>query len=97
MSLENYRESIDAIDTHLLALINRRAELSKEIGRVKIAAGLPIADISREEQVLRTVRRDNPGDIDDEGVERIFRAILDESKRLQMLETEIDIAQEVNA
>lgn len=97
MSLEKYRESIDAIDTHLLALINRRAELSKEIGRVKIAAGLPIADISREEQVLRTVQRDNPGDIDDKGVERIFRAILDESKRLQLLETQIDIANEVNA
>ncbi len=97
MSLENYRESIDVIDTHLLALINRRAELSKEIGRVKMAAGLPIADISREEQVLRTVRRDNPGDIDDEGVERIFRTILDESKRLQMLETGIDMPKEVNA
>jgi monofunctional chorismate mutase len=84
MKLEYCREKIDQIDTQILALLNRRAEIAKEIGTVKSAAGLPIIDEAREEAVLSTIERDNPGDLSDDAAVRIFRQILDESRRVQV-------------
>lgn len=84
MNLNHCREKIDSIDTQILALLNRRAEISKQIGSIKAAAGLPIVDASREEAILRYVSRDNPGDMSDEAALRIYRQILDESRKLQM-------------
>lgn len=86
MNLDHCRRSIDDIDVQLLALLNRRADLSKQIGRLKLDLGLPIVDLAREDQIISAVRRDNPGDISDEAVVRIFRSILNESRLLQLNE-----------
>ena len=83
MNLNQCREKIDEIDTQLLALLNRRAEMSTVIGMLKTRAGLLIVDAERESEVLRRIARDNPGDLDDQAAARIYRQILDESRRLQ--------------
>jgi chorismate mutase len=85
MNLNQCREKIDEIDTQLLALLNRRAEMSKVIGMLKTRAGLPIVDAERESEVLRRIVRDNPGDLDDQAAAHIYRQILDESRRLQAM------------
>lgn len=84
MNLNQCREKIDSIDTQILVLLNRRAVLVKCIGAIKAAAGLPIVDAEREDAILRSVSRDNPGDMSDEAALRIYRQILDESRKLQV-------------
>jgi monofunctional chorismate mutase len=84
MNLDHCREKIDNIDTQILALLNRRAEIAKEIGSIKATAGLPIVDETREDSILRSIARDNPGELDDAAAVRIYRQILDESRNVQV-------------
>ena len=83
MTLEDCRKVIDAIDTEIVALLNRRAHLSQRIGLMKAVTGLPIIDESREEMVLRRIVRENDGDIDDAVLTSIYRDVLAESRRIQ--------------
>lgn len=83
MNLNECREKIDSIDAQILALLNRRAEIAREIGMHKMKAGLPIVDRERESAILRGIVRDNPGDLSDSAAERIYRQILEESRKLQ--------------
>lgn len=84
MKLEESRKKIDAIDTEILILLNRRAEISREIGALKAGAALPVADPRREDDILRCVVRENEGEIADEAVAEIYRTILRESRRIQV-------------
>lgn len=83
MKLEESRKKIDAIDTEILILLNRRAEISKEIGVLKLSAGLPIVDAGREDDILRRIARENEGTMQDKTVVGIYQAILGESRRIQ--------------
>ncbi|MDM7920653.1 MAG: chorismate mutase [Pyrinomonadaceae bacterium] len=83
MTLNQCREQIDDIDVQILALLNRRAEISKYIGSLKMQAGLPVADSERELDILRRIARDNPGDLDDGAASRIYESILAESRQIQ--------------
>jgi len=83
MKLEDCRKVIDAIDAEILMLLNRRAHISRRIGRMKTYAGLPIVDQGREEIVMRRLLRDNPGEIGDRAVAGIYQQILEESRRIQ--------------
>jgi chorismate mutase/prephenate dehydratase len=74
---------MDAVDTEILALLNRRADLSRKIGMLKAGAGLPIVDADREDEVLRRIARENAGQISDETAIRIYGEILCESRRIQ--------------
>jgi chorismate mutase/prephenate dehydratase len=83
MKLDDCRKEIDAIDTEILILLNRRANLSRRIGRIKTIAALPSVDRGREEIVIRRVVRENAGDIGDRALTSIYREILSESRRIQ--------------
>lgn len=83
MNLNQCREKIDELDVQILALLNRRAEVSRKIGSLKMQAGLPITDPDREAEILQRVSRDNPGDLADEAAARIYRQILAESREIQ--------------
>lgn len=83
MNITECREMIDEIDTQILALLDRRAELSHDIGRSKATAGLPIRDPEREAEVIARVKRDNPGGMSGEATVRIFEIILAESRSMQ--------------
>src|SRR5258706_13177064 len=83
MQIEEKRNQIDAIDEAILDLLNRRAAIAKDISLIKLSAGLPIADLQREDEVLRRLAQANLGLIEDTAVARIYRIILDESCRIQ--------------
>lgn len=91
-SVGRLREQIDAIDAQLIELLNRRAGISLELGRHKRAAGLGIHDAQREEQILARARALSRGPLDPEALERLFRAILAESCRVQSDEPRPDHA-----
>jgi chorismate mutase len=84
-SLEDWRAEIDQLDLELLRLLNRRARIACALGAVKIAAGLPAYDSRRERQVLARVGAANPGPFEKEGVARIFRRIILETRRIGTL------------
>lgn len=68
------REGIDAIDTELLALVNRRAALAQKIGELK--GGAPAYRPEREAEILRRVGAQNPGPLPVESATGIFRAVI---------------------
>ena len=50
--LKILRQEIDLIDRQLVALFEQRMAVTEQVGRYKLANGLPVLDRSREEQVL---------------------------------------------
>jgi chorismate mutase len=81
-TLADWRQEIDALDTELLRLLNRRAAIAGEIAVIKVAMGLPAYDAKREEQVLERVAAKNSGPFATESVREIFRGIIHETRRL---------------
>ncbi len=51
-TIEVLREQIDQIDEQLLALLAKRTQLAKKIGKEKKISRKPISDLAREEQIL---------------------------------------------
>lgn len=81
-AIERWRDEIDAIDAELLSLLNRRAGVALEVGRRKRGAGLPLRDAKRERQILARARASTRGPLGPAAIERLFRAILAESRRV---------------
>ena len=75
------RADIDAIDAELLRLLVRRMDVSGEVGEYKQQRSLPVFDGIRERQVIADrVRRAGKYE---KYIERLFFAIMDQSKELQ--------------
>jgi len=81
-AIERWRDEIDAIDAELLHLLNRRAGIALDVGRRKRGAGLPLRDAKRERQILTRARSLTRGPLGPAAIERLFRAILAESRRV---------------
>ena len=82
--LDELRKNIDAIDTEILVLLNRRAETARKIGKVKLQAGLPMVDRNREVEVIRKIVRENEGSLADEAAARIYSEIINETRQIQI-------------
>ena len=82
-TIEDWRAQIDAVDSQLLALLNRRAQLAIEVGALKRREAAPLCDPVRELQVLRRARRANGGPLDDHAVAKIFQCIIEESLHVE--------------
>ena len=83
MTIEDWRVEIDKIDEELLRLLNARAEIAVRVGETKRVAGLSVCDRGREREVIDRARANNRGPLDGGAVERLFRAVIRESRRLQ--------------
>lgn len=83
IKIGDWRAKIDAIDTTLLHLLNVRAGFALEVGRLKGATGIALRVPAREREILTRMKRLNPGPLDGEAVEKIYRLILHESIRIQ--------------
>ena len=80
-NLASVRRRIDRLDAQLLRLINLRARLALEIGRIKKRRKWPVFDPSREAFVLGHVTRSNRGPLSGRAVAHIFQSILCECRR----------------
>src|SRR5215467_11478783 len=79
-ALERWRDEIDRLDSELVRLLNRRAEIACELAVVKVTEGLPAYDARREHQVLARARARNTGPLEADSVTRIFRRIILETR-----------------
>jgi chorismate mutase len=84
-NVSDWRAAIDVVDRQLLQLLNMRAKLACELGKVKREIGLDVVDEERELQVLAGVRKNNGGPLGPDAICRIYERIIEEARRLQIL------------
>jgi chorismate mutase / prephenate dehydratase len=80
-ALKRHRAEIDSIDSDLLRLLNRRAQLASQVLALKRDGGLPVCDPRREVEVLARVRESNSGPLDSRAIETVFQQIIYETRR----------------
>lgn len=81
--LEKLRKELGRKDLEILNLLNERARLVMEVGRVKHEDGTPIFDPSQESKVFSRLKESNEGPLPDTAVRHIFREIISASRSLQ--------------
>lgn len=82
--LRRLRRRIDALDRRLVRLMNERAELAREVGRVKAADGRrAIRDPDREREVLLRVSMANAGPTPQADLLAVFRRLFAVARRLE--------------
>lgn len=78
--LPTLRESIEAVDHEILALLRKRMDLVEQVVGAKLEAAVPFRDEPREEQVFQRVRHFAVEEgLDAREVERLYRVILEMS------------------
>ncbi len=84
-ALLQLRDEIETVDRSLIALIAKRVEAARAVGRAKREAGLPILDPAREAAVVRrAVELAREQSLEEEDVREIFWHIIGLSRRAQL-------------
>jgi chorismate mutase / prephenate dehydratase len=79
--VKQLREKVSDVDRGLVEAINARLRLVAQLKSYKDSRGYDFVDPEREEWMMRDVSRSNRGPLSQEGLEGIYQAILDLSKR----------------
>ena len=78
------RRRIDALDRRIVALLNERAELGREVGRAKKTAGRrTVRDVQREREVLLRVALANLGPLAQADLLAIYRRLIAATRTLE--------------
>jgi chorismate mutase len=83
MDISDWRKKIDEVDTAVLKLLNVRADMALEIGKLKSREGLGLRTPSREREIVERMQAANPGPLDAEAIERIYETIVKQCIRAQ--------------
>lgn len=84
--LEGLRGQIDSLNLEILRLINERAEIVNEIGKIKEKQGVHRYDPLRERHMLDLIKEHNNGPLNQMTVDYIFKQIF--KTALKQLEAE---------
>jgi chorismate mutase/prephenate dehydratase len=83
-ALAPLRDRIDAIDREIVALLNERAQIALEIGRVKQVTGRrTVRDAAREAQVLEHVTSASAGLFPEPELVGLYRKLIAATRRVQ--------------
>jgi chorismate mutase/prephenate dehydratase len=82
-TLAECRRRIDEIDRQLVELLNERARVSQQVGRLKAANGSAVFAPAREAEVLEQVQRANSGPLPNAALRSIWIEIMSASSALQ--------------
>ena len=85
MNISDWRRKMDEIDKKLVELLNERSQCALEVGRLKQAAGMPIYQPARENEVLANAAHNNNGPLSDAAIRRLFERIIDEARSAERL------------
>lgn len=83
MEIKKLRAEIDKIDKKIVELLNKRAFLSKEIGKLKNKNKLKPYVPAREEEIYRNILSYNEGPLSAQALRAIFREIMSASLALE--------------
>jgi chorismate mutase len=79
--IRQLRGQVSDNDRALIEAINARLRLVTKLKQYKESRGIDFVDPEREEWMLRDLTRANRGPLSPEGLEQIYTAILDLTKR----------------
>lgn len=83
MEIADWRKKIDDVDRELVRMLNDRARVVIEIGKLKRQNGLPVQEPKREREVFQNVVDANDGPLENAAVQRMFQQIVEECRGLQ--------------
>jgi chorismate mutase/prephenate dehydratase len=83
MGLDELRERLDHIDERILRLLSERAQVVEEVAHFKRHHNLPVHIPDREAAIVARLRIANPGPLSGNAVERIYRTIIEEMRKLE--------------
>lgn len=83
MDLKAHREEIDQIDKELVRMLDRRAEIARDVGRSKAETGMNTFDPGRAKAVIHQAVARSSGDFPRSGLEYVFREVLSACLNLQ--------------
>ena len=82
-ALDPLRKQIDALDAKIVDLLNERARVVVEIGKIKQLTNVPIYAPDREKAVMDKVRGLNHGPLQDRCLEAVYRELMSGSFALE--------------
>jgi chorismate mutase/prephenate dehydratase len=82
-SLDSLRQKIDDLDAQIVELLNSRARVVVEVGKIKQSTGDPIYAPDREKAVLEKVRKLNAGPLPNRCLEAVYRELMSGSFALE--------------
>jgi chorismate mutase/prephenate dehydratase len=87
--MRRLRRRIDALDRKIVGLLNERAELGREVGRAKAAAGRrAVRDGEREREVLLRVTMANTGPMPQTDLLAVYRRLIAVARSLETRDRE---------
>ena len=82
--LGQYRKQVDQIDELILKALAERVKMCRAIGLVKKKRGMPVRDVSRENEVYKSVKEKSVEfGLDPLQVEAVFREIVNMCSAVQ--------------
>jgi len=82
-ALASLRVQIDAMDRQLLGLLNQRAQLAQQVGKVKERDGSPVFRPDREAAVIDGLKQANAGPLKNDSIAPIWREIMSACRALE--------------
>jgi chorismate mutase len=79
-TLENLRTEIDKIDQQLIALVDQRIAVAKQIQQYKKSTGLSTEDLNREHLIIKNLCERYPK-VPQETIRSIYQSLFDSSKK----------------
>ena len=76
MDIEQLRARIDRVDREIVALLNERVGVAREIGRVKAGSGAAVYAPDREAMIHRRLAEMNPGPLADSALRAVYTEII---------------------
>ena len=83
LDLRKLREQIDGIDEQIVALYEKRMDISRQVAAYKIETGKKVFDRQREQEKLARVKTLTHNEFNSHGVEELFEQIMSMSRKLQ--------------
>ena len=88
MDIADWRKQIDDIDERLVALLNERATVAREIGALKDSNKAPIYEPEREKEIFANVRKFNRGPLPDSDLVHIYERLIGVMRKIQQAANE---------
>jgi len=85
--LARQRQRIDLLDKQIISLLNERARIALDIGRIRKRESIPPSSaLGRQEEVLRNVMANSVAPLSPEAARRIYERIISEMVAIQTLD-----------
>lgn len=97
MDIAGWRKQIDELDLRLVELLNQRAKLAQEIGKLKRNTSMPIYEPNRERIIFENVQKANKGPLPDAELKHVYERIIDVMRQIQQVEIQPPAAEPATA